>query len=224
MTHKLKGHPIKQSQKIIVTKNVKDEREFISSIEDINPRGIFITIPLHNQTPMDLRRGDSLYLKIPTSSFSMEFSTSVKSFSIDNIPLFILEHPEEYKRIQKRKAVRFKILLDIQIATVPDTTKEKPQFQKATALDLSAGGMEIMTTARYEKDAKLLVKFNLEVDKKNIYEFCLQSLARRVAPLSAKKFKLGVEFLELTKVETDRIFKYIFKKSAEQKEFKSSKV
>jgi c-di-GMP-binding flagellar brake protein YcgR len=216
MAHKLSGYTVKQSQKIMVSKNEKDKHEYTSSIEDINPRGIAITIPLHNQVAMSLRRGEEIYVKVPMPGWSLEFKSRVKSYKMENIPLIILEHPVETKRIQRRSAVRFKVLMDIKIAPLPENPKEEPLFADATAIDLSAGGMEMMTAARFEKNANVLVNFDLNMDKKTVYKFSVKSVVRRVAPLAKNKFKVGVEFLELSKAEQDRIFQYIFKKSAEK--------
>lgn len=216
MPLKLFGYTVRQSQRIAVTRDENDAREFVSSIEDIGPKGICITIPLHNQVAMEIRRGESIYLKVPMFSFVMEFYSRVTSFRADNIPLLVIEYPAEYKRVQRRNSVRLKILMDIQIAALPENPGEEPVFTGATALDISAGGLEILVPAPYEKDTVLLAKFDLPVDKKTVHNFLLKSKVRRVIPVTHRKYKLGLQFLELTRSDTDKIFQYIFKKSAEK--------
>lgn len=217
MSHRLAGFTVKQSQRITVTRSEDDRLEFVSSIENIGPGGIDISVPLRNQVPLELRRGDPVYLKVPMSSFSLEFETRVKSFKSENIILITLEHPEDFKRVQRRGSVRFKILLNIFVAPFP-ADGEEPVYTEATALDLSAGGMEIMTPQHYSMDSKLLVGFTLEIDKNNARNFLTKSVVRRVTPVSAKKYKIGVQFLDLSTSDSDKIFRYIFKKSSE-KEF-----
>lgn len=216
MALKLFGYTVKQSQRITVSRREDDNLEFVSSIEDIGPKGICITVPLHNQVAMEIRRGDIIYLKVPMFSFFMEFESRVTSFRADNIPLLVVEHPAEFKRIQRRRSVRLRILMNVQIASLPGNPGEEPVFTDATALDISAGGLEVMVNAPYERDSIMLVKFDLEVNKKTVYKFLLKSRVRRVSPVTARKYKLGLEFLDLTRGDADRIFQYIFKKSAEK--------
>lgn len=217
MALKFKGFKLNDSQKILVTRGEKDPDEFVSSIESIDPGAITITYPIRrNDEPMELSRGERVYVKIPLGNFVIEFKSRVKGYRPDNILLVNLEHPVDYKRIQRRSSVRLKLLLDIQVAVPPEDPRKEPVFAKATALDISAGGMEAMVSSPYEKDTDLLVKFDLAVDKKTVHRFNLISRIRRVVPVPPNKFKIGFEFLELSRNDTDKIFQYIFKKSAEK--------
>ncbi|MFZ5649896.1 MAG: flagellar brake protein [Bacillota bacterium] len=215
MSLTLAGFKVKQSQRIAVARSEDDSLEFVSSIENIVPGGIDISVPLKNQVPLELRRGDPVYLKVPMSSFALEFGTRVKSFKSENIVLVTLEHPDSFKRVQRRGSVRFKLLMNIFVAPEPPKGEE-PVFTDATALDISAGGMELLTAQDYPGDSLLLVGFTLELDKKNRHRFLVKSKVCRVIPVSTKKNKIGVQFLDLTTSDTDRIFRYIFKKSSEK--------
>lgn len=215
MSLTLAGFKVKQSQRITVARSEDDRLEFVSSIENIGPGGIDISVPLKNQVPLELGRGDPVYLRVPMSSFALEFETRVKYFKSENIVLVTLEHPESFKRVQRRGSVRFKLLMDIFVAPEP-AKGEEPVFTGATALDISAGGMEIMTAGDYPVNSMLLVGFTLELDKDNIHKFLVKSKVCRVTQVSAKKFKIGVHFLDLTMSDTDKIFRYIFKKSSEK--------
>jgi len=123
MSLKLAGFKIKQSQRITVSKREDDKLEFVSSLEYTDGSKISITVPLHNQIPLELRRGETVYIKVPMSSFSLEFSTRVVSFTSENILLVNLEQPQSYKRVQRRGTVRFKTLLNVQIAPLPEDPK-----------------------------------------------------------------------------------------------------
>ena len=216
MSLKLAGFKIKQSQRITVSRDEEDKRQFVSSVEYTDDRKISITVPLHNQIPLELRRGETVYVRVPMNSFSLEFSSRVVSYTSENILLVNLEQPQSCKRVQRRGTVRFKLLLNIRIALLPGDPKEQPLFKDAVALDLSAGGLEFMTTEQYQRETFVLVAFHLEVQKNKTNSFLVKSLVRRVIPISPRKFKVGVQFLDLSMADTDRIFQYIFKKSAEK--------
>ncbi|MFZ5631713.1 MAG: flagellar brake protein [Bacillota bacterium] len=224
---KFKGFVLNDSQKIYISGS--DKKEYVASIESVTPDAITITYPLHRQNSMELRRGDEVFVKILMGSFALEFSTRVKSFRPDNVLLVNLEHPVEYTRIQRRSAVRMKTLINILIAPLPPNPenpdlplipKEEPLYIRATALDISAGGMEILANAPNEKDSFLLIKFDLEMDKKRVHNFSVTAQVRRLTQESPRRFRHGVEFLDLSRADSDKIFQYIFKKSAEKNYWK----
>lgn len=220
MPMKFKGFILNDSQKIHVSGS--DNREYVSTIEFINEEAITITYPLLKQNSMDLRRGDEVYVKIVLGSHTIEFHTKVKSFRPDNVLLVNLEHPTDFKRIQRRNAVRLKTLINVQIAPlspdpddpdIPEIPGNEPLFSRATALDISAGGMEIFTRLAVEKDQDVLVKFCLELDRQRKHDFCIKSKVRRISDITQRSKRLGVEFLEMSTTNSDRIFQYIFKRS-----------
>ncbi len=215
MALKIMGYAIKQSQKILVSRNKNDTLEFVSSIEYSGPRGISITLPLRNQMAMEVKRGEEVYLKVPANSFIMGFKARVRSFTWDNVVLVNLEQPAEFERIQRRSHFRLKTLLNVEIGPFSEDGQD-PGFTPATALDISAGGMEVMTATPYQKDSFLIVKFNLELNPKTVYNFRLKARVRRFIQESHRKFKLGLEFVDLSRSDNDRIVKYIFRKSVEK--------
>ncbi|MCL5057092.1 MAG: PilZ domain-containing protein [Actinobacteria bacterium] len=213
MALKLLGFTFKQSQKIIVKRSADDKLEFISSLENVNSLGMQIALPLHNLKPMPLLKGEKVYVLISLQSFSIEFNTLVKGFKKDNIQLVVLEFPGDYKRVQRRNAVRLKVLMDVEVALLPQKPDQEPVFEKGQAVDISAGGMEIITRLSAERDQTVLVKFNLELDRNRVHNFCIRSKVRRVSSITPKSKRLGVEFLDMGMADSDRIFQFIFKKS-----------
>lgn len=213
MALKLFGFSFMQSQKIIAKRSENDRLTFVSSLEGVGPKGIHIALPICNLKPMPLIRGQEIFVLISLQSFSIEFKTRVKGFKRDNIPLVLLEHPKDYKRVQRRNSVRLKVLLDIEVALLPEEQGQEPVFEKGQALDLSAGGMEIITRLGAGKDQIILAKFDLDIDKDKTHSFCIKSRVKRVMTVPPRSKKLGVEFFDLSTTESDKIFHYIFKKS-----------
>ncbi|MFZ5645934.1 MAG: flagellar brake protein [Bacillota bacterium] len=213
MAIKLFGFSFKQSQKIIVKRSEGDAREFISSLEGARPEYFTISEPLCNLKPLPLIRGEEIFVLISLQSFSIEFKTRVRSFKVDNIRMVNLEYPAEYKRVQRRNAVRLKVLMDVEVAVIPENPDQPPVFEMAEAVDISAGGMEIITRLPVERDQNVLVKFTLEIDKNRFHNFCIKSKVRRATAVPPRKKRIGVEFLDLSSSDSDKIFRFIFKKS-----------
>lgn len=218
MSLKVLKYPVKQSQKIILKRGPDDPLEFVSSLEASGPKGLAITVPLHNQVPLELFPGEEVLIRIPTASFIVEVKSRVRSYTKENIILINLDPPVFISRIQRRTAYRLKMLLNIQIAPLPEKELEEPKFSPATALDISAGGMEVLATYHHAINDVVLVKFSMDIQKHAPYTICTKARVRRSVRESRTKHKLGLEFIDLSRAETDHIFRFIFKKSAE-KEF-----
>ncbi|MHB8156130.1 MAG: flagellar brake protein [Desulfocucumaceae bacterium] len=243
MALKLFGFTFKQSQKVIVKRTEDDTKEFIASLENVMPQGVTISTPMHHLKPMPLLRGETIYVKIALESFTISFTTRVKAFRQDNIPLVLLDYPEDYQRVQRRNAVRMRTLLDVEVSALPVSDPvspdkkpnqearqepgpeqeamllpaQEPVCEKGEGVDISAGGMEIILKVPFERDSLVMVKFILEIDTNKFHKFNIKSRIRRVQPVPPNRIKLGVEFLNLGMSESDKIFQYIFKKSTRRK-------
>jgi c-di-GMP-binding flagellar brake protein YcgR len=213
MTLKLFGFPFRQSQKLIVKRSADDRMEFVSSLENINATGIHIALPILNLKPMPLLRGETVHVLISLPSSSIEFKTTVKGFKKDNIQLVVLEHPQDYKRVQRRNSVRLKVLMDAEMALLPVKRGQEPEFSKCEMVDISAGGMELVTKLPVERDSTILIKFDLEMEKDRVHNFLVRGKVRRVTPIPPKAKRLGVQFINLSMADADRIVQYIFKRS-----------
>ncbi|HBV98169.1 MAG: hypothetical protein JL50_00325 [Peptococcaceae bacterium BICA1-7] len=208
--------PLKLNQKIYVLKPEYRET-FISVIEQIEEKKeITIALPLSQSSPLPARIGDLLTIRIPSESFCMEFTTSVKQVKMDNIPLYVLAYPDRFNRVQLRKHVRIKTLLEIQYCRMP-LSGEKPDFQKAMALDISAGGMKISVPGEIEEGETLLVAFELPI-KAVVHRFELETTVMRSFKVEKVKrivFQLGLLFNDTTSAQRDIIFSYIFSRMAD---------
>lgn len=203
--------PLKLNQKIYVLKPECGEA-YISVIEQIEEKkGITIALPLSQSSPLPARIGDLLTIRIPSDSFCIEFTTSVKQIKIDNIPLYVLAYPDRFNRVQLRKHVRVNTLLEIQYCRVP-YAEEKPDFQKAMGLDISAGGMKVSVPVEIEEGETLLVAFELPI-RAVVHRFELETRVMRSSKVEKVKgtvFHLGLFFNNTTNTQRDIIFNYIF--------------
>ncbi|MCL5057839.1 MAG: flagellar brake domain-containing protein [Actinobacteria bacterium] len=203
------------NQKIYVSKP-ENRGTYISAIEKIEEKKeIAIALPLSQSSSLPVRIGDLLTIRVPSDSSSMEFTTSVKQVLIENVPVYVLEYPDRINRVQLRKHVRVNILLDIQYSTVP-RSGEKPDYRKATALDISAGGMKISVPGEIGEGETLLVAFELPV-KAGAHSFELETRVMRsfrVGKAESSVYQLGLLFTSITAAQRDMMFNYIFSRMA----------
>ena len=85
-------------------------------------------------------------------------------------------------------------------------------------LDLSAGGLRLVTEEAYPPGTQLVVKFRLPVRNTFIETVTKARVIRQEPVVFEKKmvYHLGVEFIGLPQNQKDKIFSYIFWKMMEQ--------
>lgn len=210
---------LRMHQKIFVMGEF-DKDKYISTIEDFNNQTIFISLPLYQQHPMVLHRGNEVKIQLVSPDHLLEFKTTVTSIARDNIVLIGIAYPKHVTRIQLRKHVRLEVLLKVAYAREPepDTDPEQePVFKTVDAVNISAGGLKMATREHIEHGKKLRVKFTLSIMKKDV-EFELSCVVRRTALIEARGrnnlYHVGVEFLDITPRERDLIVQYIFQNSS----------
>jgi c-di-GMP-binding flagellar brake protein YcgR len=194
------------------------EEYYVSAVEDITADTIYIAVPYRSQIPLLLSEGDRVNVKYIGDSELFFFETSVVGRREDKVLLFGISFPEKLKRVQRRRDVRLCTLHDVFYAEIPEEN-ERPVFKHANALDLSAGGLRLVTDKPFEVGTRLQLKFQLPV-RDTFYEIATKAQVKRQEPIlmdNQRVYHLGLEFLELPQNQKDKIFSYIFWKMMEQK-------
>ncbi len=89
-------------QKIFVTREF-DDCKYISTIQDYNDSTIYISLPLAQQVPLTLHKGNKITVQLISPDHLLEFESTVTSLAQDNIVLIGISYPANIKRIQLRK-------------------------------------------------------------------------------------------------------------------------
>lgn len=205
------------SQRIQVARE-ESEEYYVSTVEDITDDAIFIALPYRQRHPLLLEAGDRVKVLFPGKNECFCFSTTVKSrLEEGKVILYALALPSTIKRIQRRRDVRLYETMEVFFA--PYREGEEPDFKPTLALDFSAGGIRIASPKPYEPGTTLWIKFSLPLRNE---EFTLATPARvvRCEPVmleGRKLYHLGMEFLNLSRSQKDKIFSYVFWRMMEQR-------
>jgi c-di-GMP-binding flagellar brake protein YcgR len=209
---------LRMHQKIFVFRQ-HDKTRYSSTIEDYNDQAIYISLPLCQQSPLVLHKGNKVSIQLISPDHLLEFQSTVTSLSQDNIVLIGIAYPSKVNRIQLRKFVRLDVLFKVKYAHEPEPGEE-PVYKTVDALNLSAGGLKIVTRENFENGKKLLLKFTLSVSKKD-YDFNLSVTAKRTILMETRGrnnlYHAGVEFNDITPKERDLIVQFIFQNSNKAK-------
>ncbi len=209
---------LKLHQKIFVMREF-DDTKYNSTIEDFNDNTIYISLPLAQQVPLVLHRGNKVTIQLISPDHLLEFECTVTSLVQDNIVLIGLSYPTDIKRIQLRKFVRLDILMKVKYALKPEPDKQ-PEYKTADALNISAGGMKFAAREHIEHGKEILLQFTLPINKKDI-KYDINCLVRRSALMEIRGkvnlYHVGVEFKDITARERDQIVQYIFQQASRTK-------
>lgn len=208
------------NQRILVALEGSEDL-YASSVEDITSEEVFISVPYRRQIPLMLSRGDRVKVQFSGDNECFSFVTAVTGRREEGILLYSIAFPDEIRRIQRRRDVRLAVLLDVAYAPAP-IGDEAAVFKEAKALDLSAGGIRLVTEHEYPPGASLLVKFRLPMRNDFFETVSKAEVMRTEAVVLDKKklYHLGLKFVDLPQSHKDKIFSYIFWKMMEQARLK----
>ncbi|MFL0198397.1 flagellar brake protein [Clostridium sp. WILCCON 0269] len=139
-------------------------------------------------------------------------STVIGCRSGDYFQLIILKQPKVINKIERRKSPRIPAILDIEYCFLPDnigelskvTQKYKRMKKKTFTIDISIGGIALITYEKIEKGKLLFLSFKI---KENIGLVC--SVARSEASEGNANFKTALKFVDINVNHRNIIDRYI---------------
>ncbi|WP_027363312.1 flagellar brake protein [Desulfotruncus alcoholivorax] len=212
--------PLKIGQKIQVRR--KDGKEWYNSgIQDIRAGYIHIIMPFLKEIPLVLRRNEQVAVRFFSENSSFIFDTNVVGEINDNIKLYRLDYPQKINRVQQRSHVRLPVIIDVEYAVLEEEEKEKNKkaaYKKTTTVDLSGGGMKLLTREKIEPGTKILLVISLPL--KNRPELLeIKSVVVRCVKVDPNRevYHLGIKFEDISLSQEDKIVRFVFEKMARQK-------
>ncbi len=195
---------------------------YASLVQDIGEDYFTIMVPYKEGRPLILNPGEEVLGRFVQEKTSFLFYTFVlRKHREKKLLFYVLALPEKIEEVQQRMYVRFLIIMDVWQAEVPPE-KGEPAYIKTKTLDLSAGGMKIVSKSSCQTGTIIMVKFTLPFADKDINNnpFEIETRARvlRYEEIERDKaYHLGIEFLDLRERQRDKIFKFIFSKMAKRR-------
>lgn len=214
-----KNIPLKINQSIRLTLADGEEDWFATNIQNISQNEFYVAVPTRGANSVGLRKGEPVKVSFVFEGSKYEFKTRVTGRHFDNIPLYSLEIPGRFKRIQLREFVRILTFLEVFCAEFPEEGKE-PFFIKGSSIDLSGGGIRLLLNKRYKEDTVLLIKFTIP------FQYCPETVqmkgrvVRSCIDENTGLFQAAIEFQDISRKHQDFIVRYVFMKMSEQRRLK----
>ncbi|HOV80416.1 MAG TPA: flagellar brake domain-containing protein [Bacillota bacterium] len=204
------------NQNIRLSRKDAKEEWYVSSIQDISEYDFSISIPTHRQVPLVLNMGDEVKVNMITEVRRIEFETKVLGWRHDNIPLYVLAMPEEYRFVQLRQFVRIPAILDAAYAEIDDEGNLS-EFMPCSCLDISGGGTRLLLKKEYPPGAGLMLRIKIPLKPDADTEIETFSRVVRTCPhQDADYFQAAVQFKGIRRRQQDLIIRYVLQKMSQQ--------
>lgn len=193
---------------------------FKSSIQNIVGKFIMIGVPIFEGHYLHFSKGDRIDISYYTERSILKFRAKVLGGGDERIPVLVIERPDRVVRIQRRNHVRASHIIDIRFAViggtpkiekVGDTQEQGIDFFDAYTLDISAGGLRIVTKKRLNPDDELILILPINDETLTVHGRTV-----RVDKDEYKRYICGICFEQMDIKTTEKIVKYIFKVLREQ--------
>ncbi|MFO7154846.1 MAG: PilZ domain-containing protein [Caldicoprobacter oshimai] len=188
-----------------------DEKACFSMVQDIPQEDeIVITMPMLKGEPVVLSMGQRVRVNFFRERGQFYFDAEVVDRQrTDRVHLIRLKQTSPIHRLQRRSFYRLKINLSVLFRVVEqDFTYDKPCYIKAHTIDISGGGIRLLTDEKLEPGQQ--VECQIPIGERDNLE--LKGVVVRVVPCveGNYKFEVGIKFVDILEAERDRLIQFIF--------------
>lgn len=181
-----------------------------SRIEGVEDNYLYISVPMYRGEIIPLRSGQNLKIFFFEKDVTFAFYTIIVGRKWQNIPLLVVQKPEQFIKIQRRSFMRLPVKLEVRFKA----GEEESEFKKGETIDISGGGALFITEEEVEEGQILALEINFPGRK----PFYCQARVVRILERAAKKGdknKIAIEYFQITEGKRDKIINFIFEKQRE---------
>lgn len=197
---------------------ISDDGEFISDIQDVSESYLAISIPIKEFQYLLLKLNERIEVIYNDGTNIYKFnSTVIKRDKSNNIPLIWITIPKKFEKVQRRRFVRVPTLKTTKCAVIGRDFKLNKNslasinFEEGTILDLSGSGTKLSTKLYAEKGN--IIALIVPLGKASII---VKGEIKRVDLGAADERIYGVDFIDLSNIEREKIISVVFKTMRQQ--------
>lgn len=186
-------------------------------IQNVTENNIVISIPIKDGQYIPLSKGERITALYYENSNVYEFMSVVTGRGHDRIPVIYIEHPSKIVNVQRRNHVRVPLIADISCALIRknlppvEIGNNQIDFFDAFTLDMSGGGIKIVTKQKVSIGDRLLITVSLRDETLN-----MQGKVIRIEKDIEKRSVCGVNFIDMDKKTSEKLVRIIFQIMREQ--------
>lgn len=212
---------LKDNAKIEVRLEGNKNKYYKSIVHGVKGERFLIDPPYSGKDHLLLHLDDKVEVILLTDKEKYMFTATVVDRVQSPISGYVLQAPEEAKRIQLRDFVRIKLALEVEWAELRDGLTDHKEleelaFKGAIMVDLGGGGAGLVTDVPIPEGTQILLRCSLVIrDVKRVMN--IFSEVRRCYRMDDRnKYAIGIAFVGLSEREQDQIIEYVFLRQRKQ--------
>ncbi|MBN1467135.1 MAG: PilZ domain-containing protein [Fusobacteriaceae bacterium] len=181
-----------------------DNQYFLTKISDVEEdfTCLDINLPMAGGQYVMARKNDFVRVSLKRIDGIYAFKSKVMYRALEPYAHIRLEFPEKLEKSQRREFFRVPVNL---MVTTKKEVEELPK--QAISIDLSGGGMCIVSRTNYEKDSEIILSFDLTNGTK-VEE--VKGVIKRKIEKEHYKIEYGIEFLDIDNKLRENLISYLF--------------
>lgn len=178
--------------------------KYHTRVDEVGEHIISVTAPYHQGEVIALRVGTVLEVAYYDEVSAYSFDTKIKQRIAVPIPIFVLDFPEQIRKVQRRNFVRIPAIYPVTFRMV--TKEGLSDLKDGNMLDISGGGMRFKTVEKLENNSLLYAQLKLPSGELNT-----PVRVRRVQKIEDKNaYSISAEFYEISERDRDRVIRCVF--------------
>lgn len=199
---------------IKVTNDLHD-KTYLSRVEDVSENQVLIAAPIEEGSIVPLKLNSEVTINVtkeepPHQGRFQAIGYIRKRDSASQVPVFLIELADEWRKIQKRDYVRVDVVLDGFFAWILDEGKVSSGNEDILIKDLSGGGFLFIYDKQISINTNLMFTIKL-TDDTLIY---CQGRIMRVKSLD-DAYEYGVSFVNLDEASRQKIIQFVYRRQLE---------
>lgn len=180
------------------------EGTYRTHVDEVGQTRISVYAPQHQGVIIPVHAGTYVEVSFWDEIASYKFNTKVVQRIAVPIPVFVLEYPDEIKRVQRRNYVRVPAFFPLTYQVLEKTGLS--DLKKGYMQDLSGGGMRFQTTEKL--DVGTIIYAYLDLPSGTLGT---PGRITRVAQIEdSKYFSTSVMFHQISERDRDKIIRCVF--------------
>ena len=190
-----------------------------AGIEDMTDEDIFIRLPTDERgLPIIPAKGEKLYVTIVGTGCGYRFMTVFRGLKDKPFPMLQLHKPDMVEKYQQRAFARLKITRPITVKLLDDEGSVVQTITTNT-VDISGGGICFVLFNPMRIGNRVAVELN-NMDGVELNQLLGEVVrCQDVDMAGIKIYNVGVKFIEISKVDQNKLIKFIF--SVERRNLKN---
>ncbi|TDA69402.1 MAG: hypothetical protein D9V47_05770 [Clostridia bacterium] len=207
----------------VALKHQSDPQVYHSLVQDVGENWFTVQVPTIRGIEMRLHPGDEVETDLYAEGMRYHFTAPVLGRTTDpqGIPLYRLAIPSQAERLNLREYVRWRVAVDVGYEVITDKDKDVLHLvklhKKAPTIDLSGGGMQLLTKEQLAIDTLLLVQFELP-PKKAIRATARVKRSVPRAEAGPPRYFTGMAFEDISVHDQEAVINFVFRKMVEDRQ------